>query len=80
LHDAGLSIPQDVSVISIDNVDTSSQIEPPLSVISQPLYEIGELAARKLIRQIDYKSRTGTLPPPQVDMLKTKLIVRKSTR
>ena len=80
LHDAGLSIPQDVSVISIDNVDTSAQIEPPLSTMAQPLYEIGVLAAKKLIRQIDHKARTGTLPPPQVDMLETKLIVRKSTR
>ncbi len=80
LHDAGLKIPGDVSVISIDNVETSSQIEPPLSTVSQPLYDIGALAAKKLIRQIAHKIKTGALLPPQVDILKTELIIRKSTR
>ncbi len=80
LHDMGLSIPGDVSVMSIDNVEASSQIEPPLSTVSQPLYEIGALAANKLIRQIQHKERTGKLAPPQVDILKTELIIRKSTR
>ncbi|NLV58335.1 MAG: LacI family transcriptional regulator [Clostridiales bacterium] len=80
LHDAGLSIPDDVSVMGIDNVETSSQIEPPLSTVAQPLYEIGALAASKLIRQIQHKEKTGKLAPAQVDILKTDLIIRKSTR
>jgi LacI family transcriptional regulator len=80
LHDAGLSIPGDVSVMGIDNVETSSQIEPPLSTVAQPLYEIGALAASKLIRQIQHKEKTGKLAPAQVDILKTDLIIRKSTR
>ena len=80
LHDAGLSIPGDVSVMGIDNVETSAQIEPPLSTVAQPLYEIGALAANKLIRQIQHKEKTGKLAEPQVDILKTDLIIRKSTR
>lgn len=80
LHDAGLSIPGDVSVMGIDNVETSSQVEPPLSTVAQPLYEIGALAASKLIRQIHHKEKTGKLAPPQVDILKTDLIIRKSTK
>ncbi len=80
LHDAKLSIPGDVSVMGIDNVEASAQIEPPLSTVSQPLYEIGALAASKLIRQIQHKEKTGKLAPPQVDILKTELIIRKSTR
>lgn len=80
LHDAGLNIPGDVSVMGIDNVETSAQIEPPLSTVAQPLYEIGALAANKLIRQIHHKEKTGKLAEPQVDILKTDLIIRKSTR
>ena len=80
LHDMGLAIPEDISVMGIDNIDISSQIEPPLSTVSQPLYEIGTLAANKLIRQIHHKETTGKLAPPQVDILKTDLIIRKSTR
>jgi LacI family transcriptional regulator len=66
--------------MGIDNVETSAQIEPPLSTVAQPLYEIGALAANKLIRQIHHKEKTGHLAPPQVDILKTDLIIRKSTR
>ena len=80
IHDAGLKIPGDISVMGIDNVDTSAQIEPPLSTIAQPLYEIGAMAASKLIAQIDHKEKTGKLAPPQVDILNTNIIIRKSTR
>lgn len=80
IQDMGLSIPGDISVIGIDNVETSGLIEPPLSTVAQPLYDIGVLAAKKLIRQIHHKDKTGELAPPQVDILKTDLIIRKSTK
>lgn len=80
LHDAGIKVPQDISVMGIDNVEISSLIEPPLSTISQPLYNIGVLAAKKLVAQIQHKEKFGELSAPQVDVLKTDLIIRKSTR
>lgn len=80
LHDAGLKIPDDISVMGIDNVEISSLIEPPLSTVSQPLYNIGVLAAKKLIAQIQHKEKHGAPGPPQVDVLKTDLIIRRSTR
>ena len=80
LHDAGLRIPEDVSVMGMDNVEMSSLVEPPLSTVAQPLYEIGRLAAQKLFKQIAYKEQTGKLAPPQIDVLPTDLIIRKSTR
>ncbi len=80
LHDAGLRIPDDVSVMGIDNVEMSSLVAPPLSTVAQPLYEIGRLAAQKLFRQIANKEQTGQMAPPQIDVLPTDLIIRKSTR
>lgn len=80
LHDMGLSIPEDISVMGIDNVEISAIIQPPLSTVAQPLYEIGVLAAKKLIHQIQYKEKHGRLKPPQVDVMRTDLIIRKSTR
>lgn len=75
VRDAGLSIPGDVSVLGFDNIEMSAFVEPPLSTISQPLYEMGALGARKLIELI-----TGEEKPPRTDILGTDLIIRKSTR
>lgn len=80
LHDMKLKIPEDVSVLGFDNVDLSAIIEPPLTTVSQPLYEMGITAMQKLIRQIRYKKEQGELPEPTTDVLNTDLIVRRSTR
>ena len=80
LHDMGVRIPDDVSVLGFDNVSLSSMMEPPLSTIAQPLYEMGAVAARNLIHQIHYKDKNGELPPPVRNVLEVNLIVRRSTR
>lgn len=80
LHDMGVRIPEDISVLGFDNVGLSSLVEPPLSTVSQPLYEMGVVAATKLINQIRYKDKMGKLPEPAVDILNTDLVIRKSTR
>lgn len=80
LHDNGYKIPEDVSVVGIDNIPMSALVEPPLSSVSQPLYQMGSLAAKKLISQIEHKEETGKLLPPVVDIMTTELIIRKSAR
>lgn len=80
LHDLGKRIPEDVSVVGFDNVALSSMIEPPLTTMSQHLYEIGVIAARNLIQQIYYKEKNNTLPPPVNHVMDVDLIVRRSTR
>jgi len=78
--DYGCSIPDDISVMGIDNVEISALIEPPLTTVSQPLYDIGVLAAKRLIEQINHKEKFSELKPPHIDLLSTELIIRKSTR
>lgn len=80
LHDVGVRIPEDISVLGFDNVYMSALVEPPLSTVAQPLYEMGVVAATKLINQIKFKDKTGLLPAPAVDILNTDLVIRKSTR
>ena len=80
LRDMGKDIPGDVSIVGIDDVEFSSIIDPPLSTVAQPLTEMGELAAKKLIAQIKHKEKTGKLMEPTVDILDVKLIVRGTTR
>lgn len=44
LHKAGLSVPDDVSIIGFDDIDVAQQITPPLSTISVPVDEIARRA------------------------------------
>lgn len=48
-----IRVPEDVSVIGFDNISISTMINPPLTTVNQPSYEMGRLAARMLIDKID---------------------------
>lgn len=76
----GLRIPEDVAVIGVDNVSMSAMVEPPLSTMTQHLYDMGMEAAKSLIRQIEYKDKYGELPKPQRMIMNSDLIVRRSTK
>lgn len=76
IRDAGKRIPEDISVIGMDDIETSSFFEPRLTTMAQPFTAIGELAARKLIFHINNPSSFT----PVTDMLNYELIVRASTR
>lgn len=79
LHDLGKRIPQDVAVLGFDNVPMSSMMEPPLSTMAQPFYEMGSVAAKSLLRQISYKDKYGVLPPAVHNVMGVDLIIRRST-
>ena len=74
--DFGLKIPGDISLVGMDNIKISSLIEPPLTTVSLPLYEMGGIAMARLIHQIE----NGMPDFASVELLPTTLIVRKSTR
>lgn len=80
LHDMGFAIPEQISVMGVDDVTFSSMIEPPLTTMAQDLFEMGATAARSVIRQIRFKDENGILPVPQQTMIPPSLIVRRSTR
>jgi len=52
IREAGLRIPEDIAVASIDNTMESSFTRPPLTTVHIPKYEIGVLAMQKLHRLI----------------------------
>lgn len=69
---AGLSIPEDLSVIGYDDLDVAEWAGPPLTTIRQPLAEMGRQAAQ-IVLTLDETTRT-----PRVE-LATDLIIRAST-
>ncbi|MGE5627250.1 MAG: LacI family DNA-binding transcriptional regulator [Solirubrobacterales bacterium] len=52
----GCRIPQDISVIGYDNIEMSKFIEPELTTVSQPIYEMGKCACELLINIINGKT------------------------
>lgn len=70
-----LKVPQDVAVIGFDDWEWAAQIEPPVTVVAQPAYDMGKKAAALLISRLQGKKPDRK---PAVVMYKPELIVRKS--
>lgn len=41
-YERGFSVPEDISVIGYDNTSTAEMAIPPLTCVSQPLYDMGK--------------------------------------
>lgn len=76
LREAGLRVPQDVSVVGFDDVQSAAFQNPGLTTVRQPLRTMGILAAESLVRQI--AAPAGHVPAKQL-MVDPELIVREST-
>ncbi len=53
IKDHGLKIPKDISVISIDDIDTAQYLSPTLTTIQIPVEAMGSMAAKVLIDRIN---------------------------
>jgi LacI family transcriptional regulator len=73
VQELGLSIPDDVSIIMYDDFPWTRLTTPPLTVIAQPVYEMGAAAAEALIRQIE-----GRKPDARMPELTATLVTRGS--
>jgi LacI family transcriptional regulator len=74
IHEDCLSIPQDMAIIGFDDMPWAASLQPPLTVIAQPTFEMGVTAARLLLDRIV----NPDLPTRNV-ILDTRLIVRASS-
>ena len=59
LRERGLSVPEDVSVTGIDDIELSSYVEPPLTTVHLPKRDIGRLLVTGLIEQIEKPESGG---------------------
>jgi len=75
LSEAGLRVPDDISIIGYDDIPEAEFSEPPLTTIRQPAVEVGQAASKLLIQMIE----DSTIPPRQI-MFDTTLIVRSSCK
>lgn len=79
IKEKGLKIPGDIALMGFSNWFFSQLLDPPLSSVDQPGFEMGQEAARLLIRQIEMKDKDQLEVQPETKILKTRLVIRESS-
>ena len=72
-RDAGLSVPEDVSVVGFDDIPDARHFWPPLTTVRQDFVTLGEQCVQRLLRMAESNVRELNAP------LTPQLIVRSST-
>lgn len=75
-QEAGYRVPQDISVIGFDDIDSAAYHNPALTTIRQPLRQMGSLAAEMLLQRI---AKGANADFPELVTVEPELIVRQST-
>ncbi len=73
LREAGLRVPDDVSIVGFDDIPLAGYFDPPLTTVRLPAFRLGQAAGRALLERIADPAMTGRT------LLATELIVRTST-
>ncbi|HEV2778334.1 MAG TPA: substrate-binding domain-containing protein [Actinophytocola sp.] len=72
LAERGIRVPEDVSVVGVNDSPEARLADPPLTSVSLPFAELGELAVETLL------CRLGELPAPQTPTPASTLVIRRS--
>ncbi|MGJ3206030.1 LacI family DNA-binding transcriptional regulator [Geobacillus thermoleovorans] len=73
IHQEGLKVPEDISIISFDDVDAAAFLNPPLSTVKIYAHEMGKLAANAL-----HERMAGNRNIPVKIVTPAELIIRES--
>ena len=74
LRRLGVGVPEDVSVIGVDNILLAEVVEPELTTVASPLLTQGQTAVRNLVAMINGATSTG-----EPLIMPAQLVVRRST-
>ncbi len=74
IRERGWKIPDDISIVGFDDMPWANLLQPPLTAIAQPTYELGRRAAELLLTRLQERARPATQ-----ERLATRLVVRGST-
>ena len=78
IHQAGLQVPQDISVVGFDDTENASAVWPPLTTVRQPIREMAGTAIKMLAKKVsnsDPDDAAGTV----TQTLDYEIVVREST-
>ena len=74
-----LRVPEDISLVAFDDPLSAAHLTPPLTAVRQPVYQMGLLAAKRLLAALQAEDSAA---PPAVQgkqVLSNTLIIREST-
>jgi LacI family transcriptional regulator len=74
IHEFGLRVPDDISVVGFDDIQSAAYSNPSLTTVRQPLRKMGEIAARTLLKHIENPEQACA-----EILIEPELVVRKST-
>ncbi len=74
LRDRGLRVPEDISVIGFDDIQSAAFHNPSITTIRQPLHQMGTIAAGTLLKRV-----RGEDSVPRVISVLPELVIREST-
>ena len=73
-QEAGLRVPEDVSVVGFDDIRIAAYNNPSLTTVRQPLQRMGEIAACTLLNRIEHHENG-----PELIEVEPEFVVRNST-
>ena len=76
LKQAGIRIPDDIAFVGFNNDPVSTVIEPNLTTVNYPGYEMGQIAARNLI---DHLNGASSIHSTNTIILRSELMIRESS-
>ena len=73
MYRRGVRVPDDVSLVGVDDLPAAAYFTPPLTTVRQPIYDMGRYAAATLMQMLGHPVKDVEVPPLE-------LIVRETTR
>lgn len=78
LHEAGRRVPEEVSVVGFDDIESAAYQSPGLTTVRQPLRKMGRIAAQVVLRRIERTNQKSDGQPFQL-VVEPELIGRGTT-
>jgi DNA-binding LacI/PurR family transcriptional regulator len=76
LREKGFRVPQDISVVGFDDIQSAAFQNPALTTVRQPLHQMGKIAAETLLRRI---ARPDLVSSPRQITVEPEIMVRESS-
>lgn len=80
VREAGYRVPEDISIVGFDDDTYARLVEPPLTTVAQPSFDIGRIAAERVLARLRQQREPPTTEDQrEIIRLPCQLIVREST-